>query len=198
MSTDQFANNRFIAGINEIRSSWGWFFALGIVLMLFGAICIVNDITATFAIVLVLGWLLLVSGVLELIHASRVHTWNGFFLFLLSALWRGFIGFLLIQHPDVGAAGLTVILASFFIVGGLFRATGPAMLMFPRWGWMTFCGILSFVLGIMLLLQWPASSIWFIGFALGVDLIFDGAAVLAFAMAIHALPKFTPYKTKPA
>ena len=175
---------------------WGWFFALGVVLMLFGSICIVNNITATFTMVLVFGWLLLVGGAFALIQACQVRTWNGFFLFLLSALWRVFIGFLLIQHPDAGAAGLTLILASFFMVGGLFRATGPAMLKFPRWGWGTLSGILSFVLGIMLLLQWPVSSIWFIGFALGVDMIFDGASLVAFAMAIHAWPKFTPYKTK--
>lgn len=99
MSTDQFGDNRFVAGINQIRGSWSWFFALGIVLMLFGAICIVNNITATFAIVLVFGWLLLVGGVFNLIQACQVRTWSGFFLFLLSALWRGFIGFLLIEHP---------------------------------------------------------------------------------------------------
>jgi uncharacterized membrane protein HdeD (DUF308 family) len=32
-------------------------------------------------------------------------------------------------------------------------------------------------LGIMLLAQMPISGIWFIGFAIGVDLIFDGTAI---------------------
>jgi len=198
MPTDRFADNPFVAGINEIRSSWGWFLVLGIALMLFGAFCILANITATFATVFVFGWLLLVSGVFALIQAFRVYTWSGFFLFLLSALLRGFTGYVLVRYPVAGAATLTLILASFFIVGGLFRAIGSAMLKFPRWGWATFSGILSLVLGIMLLVQWPVSSIWFIGFAVGVDMIFDGGALVAFAAAIHTLPKFTQYTAKPA
>lgn len=198
MSTDQFADNPFVAGVNEIRNSWGWFLVLGIGLMLFGATCIVANITATFATVLVFGWLLLVGGVFALIQAFRVHSWSGFFLFLLSALLRGCTGYLLVRYPDVGAAGLTLILASFFIVGGLFRGIGAAMIRFPRWSWATFSGLLSFILGILLLAQWPISSIWFIGFAVGVDMFFDGASLIAFATAIHTLPKFTQYTPKHA
>jgi uncharacterized membrane protein HdeD (DUF308 family) len=51
-----------------------------------------------------------------------------------------------------------------------------------------FSGIVSLVLGIMLLARMPVSSIWFIGFAIGVDLIFDGASLI-FATAIHRLPE---------
>jgi uncharacterized membrane protein HdeD (DUF308 family) len=44
----------------------------------------------------------------------------------------------------------------------------------------------------MLLVQLPVSSIWFIGFAIGVDLVVDGASLLGFATAIHSLPTLTP------
>src|SRR5208283_360525 len=160
MSNDEFTDNPFAAGINEIRSSWGWFLFFGIVLVVFGAICVVGNIAATFATVLVLGWLLIASGILSLIHAFQVHNWNGFFLFFLSALLRGFTGYVLIRYPYGGAAGITLVVASLFVVGGLFRAIGAAMLRFPRWGWATFSGILSFVLGIMLLTSLPVSSVW--------------------------------------
>jgi len=80
------------------------------------------------------------------------------------------------------------VLASFFIVGGLFRTIGSAMAKFPRWGWAVVSGVVSVVLGIMLLAQMPISGIWFIGFAIGVDLIFDGVAMMGFAGAIHSLP----------
>ena len=84
-------------------------------------------------------------------------------------------------------------LASFFIVGGLFRAIGSGMAKFPRWGWSVFSGVVAVLLGIMLLAQMPLSSIWFIGFAIGVDLIVDGVAVIGFATAIHGLPKRPAY-----
>jgi uncharacterized membrane protein HdeD (DUF308 family) len=116
--------NPVISGLNEIRRSWGWFLALGILFMLFGVACILGDITATLATVLFFGWLLLVSGVVALFYAFGTRTWSGFFFYLLSALLRGFTGYLLIRYPGAGAAGLTLVLASFFVVGGLFRARG--------------------------------------------------------------------------
>ena len=198
MSKSEFANNPFAAGIDEIRSTWGWFLVLGIAFMVLGVVCIVANITATFATVLVFGWLLLVGGVFALINAFRVHSWSGFFLFLLTALLRGFTGYLLIRYPDVGAAGLTLVLASFFLVGGLFRGIGSAMIKFPQWGWATFSGFVSFILGILLLAQWPLSSVWFIGFAVGVDMFLDGASLIAFATAIHTLPKFANFNPKHA
>jgi uncharacterized membrane protein HdeD (DUF308 family) len=62
------------------------------------------------------------------------------------------------------------------------------MLKFPRWGWSVFSGIVSLVLGIMLLAQMPVSSVWFIGFAIGLDLIFDGTSLIGFATALRSLP----------
>jgi uncharacterized membrane protein HdeD (DUF308 family) len=95
----------------------------------------------------------------------------------------------LIRYPLAGAATLTLILASFLIVSGLFRGIGAGMLKFPCWGCSVFSGIVSLGLGIMLLVQLPVSSVWFIGFAIGVDLIFDGASLIAFATSVYSLTK---------
>ena len=184
----EFIDNPLIAGVEEVRGSWGWFLALGILLTLLGVACIAFDVTATFTTVLVFGWMLLIGGIFALVQAFTTGTWSGFFIYLLSALLRGVTGYLLIRYPHIGAESLTIVLASFFIVGGLFRAIGFAMAKFPRWGWAVFSGIVSVVLGVMLLVQFPTSSIWFIGFAIGVDLVFDGVAVGSFATAIHSLP----------
>ena len=188
MSSNPLSRSSFAADAEEIRRSWGWFLALGISFILLGVVCVIGDVTATFATVLVFGWLLMFSGVFALIHGFRTHTWSGFLLSLLSALLRGFTGYLLIRYPTVGAVTFTLILASFFIVGGLFRAIGAGMLKLPRYGWSVVSGIISLVLGIMLLVQLPVSSIWFIGFAIGIDLIFDGASLIGVATAIHSLP----------
>jgi uncharacterized membrane protein HdeD (DUF308 family) len=185
MSAKQFADNPLAAGIEEISSSWGWFVALGILFILLGAVCVIGDVTATFATVLVFGWMLVISGIFGLVHAFGTRTWQGFLLSLLGALFRGFTGYLLIRYPLTGAASLTLVLASFFVVSGVFRAIGAGMLKFPHWGWSVFSGIVSLGLGIMLLAQMPVSSIWFIGFAVGVDLICDGASLVGFGTAIH-------------
>lgn len=188
MSSKSFSAGSLASSVAELRSSWGWFLGLGVLFVLLGVACVVSDVTATFATVFVFGWILLLSGLVALVHAFRTHTASGFFLSLLSALFRGFTGYLLIRYPLAGAASLTLILASLFIVGGLFRAIGAGMLKLPRWGWAVFSGVLSVVLGTMLLGQLPVSSLWFIGFAIGLDLIFDGVSLIGFATAVHTLP----------
>ena len=81
-----------------------------------------------------------------------------------------------------------MLLAALFIVGGLFRGIGASVIHFPRWGWTVFSGLVSFALGVYLLVRWPTASTYFIGVVIGVDLIFDGAALVGFAGAIHSLP----------
>jgi uncharacterized membrane protein HdeD (DUF308 family) len=114
--------------------------------------------------------------------------WGGFFVYLLNAIIRGVTGYLLIRHPDAGAAGVTMLLAALFIVGGLFRAAGASVIQFPRWGWTVFAGLVSVALCVYLLATWSTSSTFFVGIAIGIDLIFDGAALIGFAGAIHSLP----------
>ena len=177
------------AGIEKIRESWVWFLVLGITLAVLGVCCVASAVTATFATVFVFGWLLLISAVFQLVHAFRTGTWSGVLINLLSALFRGFTGFLLIRHPVMGAEALTVVLASFFIVAGLFRAVASPIVRFPRWGWAVFSGLITTVLGFLVLAQIPVSGVWFIGFAIGVDFIFDGIATIGFAAAIHQFPK---------
>jgi uncharacterized membrane protein HdeD (DUF308 family) len=185
--------NPFIEGIEEIRSSWGWFLALGIFSVILGASCIAFNVSATFATVLVLGWFLLIGGVIALIQAFRTGTWRGFFLHLLSAIFRGVTGCLLISYPLMGAETLTLLLALFFIVGGVFRTVGSAVMRFPRWGWAVFSGVVTTILGVMLVAQMPVSGLWFVGFAIGVDLICDGISEIGFATAIHSLPSRTAF-----
>lgn len=175
--------------VTHLRNSWGWIMALGILLILTGALCIVADVTATFATMIIFGWFLLFSGIIALVHALRVHTWSGFLLSFLSALLRGFTGFFLIRYPAVGAFALTLIIASFFLVGGLFRTIGAATMRFPQWGWSLFSGIVSVALGIILLAELPTSSLWFIGFAIGIDMIFEGASLVGVAAALRRLPQ---------
>ena len=184
-----------MAGIEQVRKSWGWFLVMGILLMVLGAICIVKAQTATTFSVLALGWILAISAVLWFIGSFQAWGWSGFFIYLLNALMSGVAGYLLIRHPDAGAAGVTMLLAVLFIVGGLFRITGAGVIQFPWWGWTVFSGLVSVALGVYLLAIWGTASTFFIGIAIGVDLIFDSAALIAFAAAIHSLPSAHTFKT---
>ena len=175
------------SSVEGVRNSWGWFVTFGIALVILGAVCIIGNVTATLATVFAFGWLLIVGGVIALVHAFETRSWSGFFLSLLSAALRGFTGYLLIRYPLAGEWSLTLLLTSLFIVGGMFRAIGAAMLRFPRWGWAALSGAVSVFLGVMLLGQLPVSSLWFIGFAIGVDFVFDGASLVALGIALRGM-----------
>jgi uncharacterized membrane protein HdeD (DUF308 family) len=178
----------FAAEIAQVRKSWVWFLLIGILLMVLGATCIVKAQTATTFSILVLGWILMISGVFWLINSFLAIASPMFFLFLLSALIRGGIGYLLIRHPNAGAEGVTMLLAVLFIVGGLFRTAGASVIKFPWWGWTVLSGIVAVVLGVYLLANWPVASTFFVGIVIGVDLLFDGGALMAFGAAIRSLP----------
>ncbi len=178
----------FAAGLERVRNSWGWFLVFGILLTTLGMVCIVKAQTATTFSILALGWVLVISAVVWLITSFYAFSWQGFFVYLLNAIIRGVTGYLLIRHPDAGAAGVTMVLAALFLVGGLFRGVAAGVIQYPRWGWTVFSGFVSVILGVYLLATWPLASTYFVGIVIGVDLIFDGVSLAGFAGAIHSLP----------
>ena len=178
----------FATSIEQIRKSWAMFLVFGALLIFLGIVCIGKAQTATTFSILALGWVLLISGLMWLINSFYSLSWHVFFLYLLNAVIRGVSGFLLIRHPDAGAQGVTFLLATLFMVGGLFRGIGASVIQFPRWGWTVFSSLVSFAFGIYLLATWPEATTYLIGILIGVDLILDGASLVGFAGAIHSLP----------
>jgi uncharacterized membrane protein HdeD (DUF308 family) len=162
----------------------GWVIFAGIASLVLGTAAIIYDGSATIASVVVFGALLLVAGFIQIVNAFQVRYWSGFFLYLLDGIVRTVVGGLLVAYPGSGAQALTLVLCFYFIASGLFRMFGSITLQYPSWGWSVVSGVVSIALGVMLAMQWPASSTWFIGFAVGVDLILSGWALLMFASVI--------------
>jgi len=81
-----------------------------------------------------------------------------------------------------------MLMAVFFLISGLFQAIGSLWVALPGWGWQTADGIITFVLGLLVLAQWPASGLWVIGLFIGIDLIFYGGAWIALALGLRASP----------
>jgi uncharacterized membrane protein HdeD (DUF308 family) len=172
----------------NLRHHWGWLLTLGIVMVVLGAIAIYVMPAATIGTVLVLGWLLVVSGFVESIYAFRVRRWGGFFLHLIGGILGIFIGLLVVTHPVAGALAWTLLFASFFIVIGICRLVTAISLKFPHWGWAVFDSLITVGLGILLWAEWPWSGFWFLGLAVGLSLILRGWSYVMLALAIRRLP----------
>lgn len=177
-----------LTGLDQVRSKWGWFVALGAALILVGMIAIGASVLTTIVTMFVFGWLLIVTGVFETISAFNVRSWSGFFLHLLSAALDLVLGYLFLAEPITGAEVLTVFLACLFFVGGAFRIIASISNQYPGWGWSLFSGAVNVVLGIMLLKGWPYTGLWFIGFCVGLEMIFRGWFWVMLGFAVKQIP----------
>lgn len=158
----------------NVRRHTGWFIALGVALIVLGAIGVAAVVATTLVSVIVFGWLLLVAGVVQIAHAFRVRPWTGLLLQLLVGILNIVVGLLIIANPHSTALALTLLLALFFIVDGIFRIVMALPEHFPGRGWAVFSGIINVLLGVFIWAHWPVSAFWVIGLFIAVDLIFTG------------------------
>ncbi len=171
----------------EIIQYWGWFLAFGIAVLVLGIAAVVRAVTATVASMLFFGWLLVLASGIEIAQAVMVGHWAGFFQHLLAAVLFGITGLLIVMRPLISAEVATVFMAMFFLIGGLFQLVGAVAVALPGWGWQAADGVITFVLGLLVLAQWPASGLWVIGLFVGIDLIFYGCAWIALALGLRAM-----------
>lgn len=164
------------ADIGQAHRLWGWYVALGIVLILVGLYAIWAETAATLASVIVLGVVLLIAGVAQIIGAFVARGAGHVILLLLVGVLDIIVGLMLLGHPVLGALTLTLLLAALFVFGGIFRLVSALWLQFPNYGWMALSGVISFILGVLLWAQWPYSAFWFIGFLVGLNFVFAGIA----------------------
>lgn len=169
----------------EMIQNWGWFLAFGIILVFLGIAAVVRAVRATVASMVFFGWLLIFSGIIEFVHAFMVGKWAGFFLHLLVALLCGTAGALMVLRPVISAEAVIFAMAIFFMVGGLYQLFACLWCHLPGWGWGAANGVVSTVLGVLLLTQWPVSGLWVVGLFVGIDLILYGAAWIAMALYLH-------------
>lgn len=181
------ANPVVLLDIQHLHPRWAWLLVLGILLVVLGTIAFFLTPAATLATVIVLGWLMMVSGVIEAFHAFSVRRWSGFFLHLIGGVLGVLVGLLIVTHPLAGALTLTLLFAAFFCVVGLFRLIASASLRFPNWGWAFLDGLVALALGILLWLQLPWSGLWFLGLALGLSLLFRGWAYIMLSIAVRSM-----------
>lgn len=178
---------------NEMVASnyWGGLFLLGIILIVVGIFAIWAPFVSTFASVLTLGWLLVVSGVIQLVFAFSTRRSGSYLAHALFAILNIIIGFLMITHPDITAATLTLLLAAFFLGLGLFRIFSAAAMRFESWGWIFVSGVLALILGILILVHWPSSALWVLGLFIGIDFLFTGWTMVVASLVMrkaHPVP----------
>ena len=167
------------------RHSW-LFFALGLVSILVGLLAIGAPHVWTEKFVVVIGVLLLITGVTEVIHAVMVRRLPGFAMHLLAAALYLIVGVFVLEAPDRAAAVLTLLLAASFFVGGVLRILFSLAEQFPAWQWVLLNGVVDLFLGVLIWRGWPESSLWVIGLFVGIELLLHGWSWVVLALTVRA------------
>jgi uncharacterized membrane protein HdeD (DUF308 family) len=172
---------------SAMHKHWKQFLIEGIILLILGMAAIALPPIATLAVELVVGSLLLISGIVGLITTLMARAAPGFGWSLLSSVIGVAAGAILLWWPLNGAVSLTLILTVFLTIEGvvsIMYALDHKRELSGRWGMMLASGIVDIVLGGIIITGLPGTAAWAIGLLVGINLAFGGSALIA--MALHA------------
>lgn len=174
-------------GIRRLRGKWGWIVAFGAITLIAGVIALGSGVyLATATAVLIIGFMMLMAGSMEIVAAINAKEWGQRILWALLGALYVFAGFVCIQNPFEAATLLTLMLGIALVVGGLLRVfLAMQMKQGTPWGWVALSGIVSFLLGVVIVAKWPVSSAYALGIFLGVDLLFMGSSWISVGLALR-------------
>jgi uncharacterized membrane protein HdeD (DUF308 family) len=176
---------------DELRpmcKEWIWFLLLGIGMILLGVTAVVMAPLVTLALAKVFGIILIVAGIVQTATAFFSPRWSGLLMQLLLGILYVVVGVLVADSPEEVANAFALLMAAFFIVSGIFRIVASLHVRHPNWGWTLLSGFVSLLLGLVVWIHWPATTV-LIGVFVGVEIVFNGWAWVMFAFMLRALNK---------
>ena len=170
----------------DIHKATTWSIALSVLMIAAGVLAIVVPAIAGVAVTVVIGWLLVFSGILHLVFAGRAGRAGAVVWEILLGILYGGIGFYLIARPVAGLASLTLALGSYLVLESILEFILAFQLRkAPGSGWLVFDGIVTLVVAAMIGSAWPFSSGWALGMLVGLSMFFGGIARLMLSVAVR-------------
>ncbi len=159
----------------ELRKAGIWVIVWGVLLIIAGVLAILEPPIAALAAELLLAWLFVFGGIVQIIYAIQNRSAPGFRLHILSAILTLLLGVFMLMRPTLGIASVALLLGGFLIASGASEIVHAFRLKPNKgWGWVLFDGLLSIVIAFLIMNGWPDSSIQFIGVLVGVLMIYGG------------------------
>src|ERR1700755_568211 len=178
------------ADLAPVRAKWGWIVALGVVYLVVGFIALGSVVTATVASVFVVGIMMIIAGIVEVFSAFQMKSWGKFLLWALLGVLYIVAGFVTFENPLLAAAVLTLILGASLLASGVMRIIlAFSMKRESPWIWVLLSGVITLLLGLLILAHWPVSSLYILGMFLGIDLILAGAAGIGLGFGLRQAVK---------
>jgi uncharacterized membrane protein HdeD (DUF308 family) len=162
---------------------WG-----GVALAVVGVLALIFPVAATFAVAVMVGWLLVLAGVVTIWDAFTVEGTGAFFGELLIGLLKLAFGVYLLRHPDVSMIALTLLLVGVLMIDGAIQVV-LALELRPMdgWIWMLLAGLVSIAVALLIASELPEISLVVLGIYLGISFLATGIARIAISRRLSAL-----------
>jgi uncharacterized membrane protein HdeD (DUF308 family) len=179
------------------RKEWTWVLLLGIALIVLGAFGLGSRAVLTLTATLILGPLLMVSGLLQVLLAFFTGSWRGSSLHLMAAALDLAVGLLVLLHPAEADADLVLVLLAYLMAGGLYRVLGSLFLRFPAWGCAVAAGLAPLLLGILLWQYSPFRELWLVALCVAADFMGHGTSWVVVSQAVRRSQQAEPETVSP-
>lgn len=176
------------ASIQEKNRNWPLLIGLGVVFVVFGGLGLSMVVGVTLVSIMLIGLLVMIGGVVQFIDVFKSREWG-------VAIWHAFIalfylvgGGLIIYDPVLASTIITALIAWTLIIIGLTRLVLAIKLHHAGNSfWLMLASITAIVLGGIILMQWPVSSLWLIGLFVSIELLVTGFSYIftGFSMSRH-------------
>jgi uncharacterized membrane protein HdeD (DUF308 family) len=173
---------------DAVAGHWKRFFIQGLILELLGVLAFAMPFFGTLAVDILLGWLLIIGGMVRVVPLIRAKHLPGYWWSLGAALLAIVAGLLLVVRPLQGILSLTLLLMLLFLIEGVSAIVTALDFRHHvgRWGWLLFRGVVDLVLVFLIWRGWPASALWAIGVLVGVNLLLMGFTLVMIALGVRA------------
>ena len=176
----------FAAGVEPLRAKWGWIVALGVIYVIVGMIALGSVVAATAASVFVVGIMMIIAGAAEVVNASQIKTWGKFLFWVGLGVLYIVAGFVAFENPLLTAVVLTFLLGAALVASGIMRIIlAFSMKEGTLWIWVALSGVVTLLVGLIILAKWPVSSLFVLGLFLGIDLVFAGASWIGIGLGLR-------------
>src|ERR1700723_257310 len=166
------------------RKAVGWSIFVSVMMIVAGILAIALPYEAGLAANIFVGWMLVFAALAHFVFAWFTRRTGSVLLKVLLGVLYLCVAIYLLEHPARGLATLTLALAFYLLIEGVFEIVlyfqhRPA----AGSGWFLMDGIVTLVLSGMIWATWPSSVEWVLGTLVGISIFFSGVTRLMISLA---------------
>jgi len=172
---------------DDVKKRSAWSIAMGVLTAVLGVFLILYPFATAVITTVLLGWILILVGIAQFVFALHTQTVGNFFLKVFLGILYAIAGLSLAFLPIEGVIVLTGVLGTLLLIqAGLLTVTAFQMKPIDGWGWYLADAIASLLLGVLIFVKWPNSSLWAIGTLVGVAVLVGGISRIMIASKIRS------------